>query len=227
MIKMVSPKWPWMAARAAEVAASPENSTTRLPVVLVHGIFDSENAMRSWKRLLRKRGYETFSITFQPATGHASIGELAAQLDAFVRENIAEEQRFHLVGHSMGGLVMRCYAQRFDSARRVCGFVTLGSPHRGSWWAKTLPRPGCVDMRAGSTLLKDLEAGDAKLAALQPLSIWTPFDLMILPSTSSIWPAAKNERCWLPSHPNLKHSRWLTARVVRFLKEREEAEAVS
>jgi triacylglycerol lipase len=227
MIKMVSSKWPWMAARAAEGTANSESASTRLPVVLVHGIFDSENAMRSWKRLLRKQGYETFSITFRPATGHASIGELAAQLDAFVRENIPEAQRFHLVGHSMGGLVMRCYAQRFDSARRVCGFVTLGSPHRGSWWAHALPRAGCVDMRVGSELLRDLEAGDVKLAALQPLSIWTPFDLMILPCTSSIWSAARNERCWLPSHPNLKHSRWLTERVVRFLKEREMTEAGS
>ena len=226
MIKMVSSKWPWMAARALAETEASERNAARPPVVLVHGIFDTENAMRSWKRLLREQGYETFTITFQPASGHASIGELAMQLDAFVREKVPEGQ-FHLVGHSMGGLVMRCYAQRFDSAQRICGFVTLGSPHRGSWWAHTLTRAGCVDMRVGSALLKELEAGDAKLAALQPLSIWTPFDLMILPCTSSIWYAAKNERVWLPSHPNLKHSRCLTARVVKYLKEREQAEAVS
>ena len=226
MIKMVSPKWPWMAAQAMDLGAD-EDSGNRSPVVLVHGIFDTENAMRSWKKLLREHGYETFSITFNPANGHASISELAAQLDAFVREQMPGGRRFHLVGHSMGGLVMRCYAQRFDSAQRICGFVTLGSPHRGSWWANTLPRPGCVDMRADSELLKELEAGDAKLAALQPLSIWTPFDLMILPCTSSVWAAATNERCWLPSHPNLKHSRWLTARVVDYLKEREPRELPS
>ncbi len=212
-------------ALQTENSADAEASATvgKPVVILVHGIFDTENAMRSWKRLLREAGYETFSITFQPGDGRASILELAAQLDAFVREHVPAGQRFHLVGHSMGGLVMRCYAQNFDSAERICGFVTLGSPHHGSLWARTLPFPGCVDMRPGSELLAQLAAGDHRLEHLKPLSIWTPFDLMVLPSTSSVWPIAQNERVWLPSHPNLKHSRWLSRRVVAFFREREAA----
>jgi triacylglycerol lipase len=129
--------------------------------------------------------------------------------------------RFHLIGHSMGGLVMRCYAQRYASAREVCGFVTLSSPHNGSLWAWTQPTPGGRDMRAGSALLKELATNDHRLEHLKPLSLWTPFDLMILPSHSSVWPVATNERVWLPMHPQLKHSRALTKRVLIYLGDRE------
>jgi len=202
-------------------ALLPSAKAIQHPILLVHGIFDTERAMRTWKKLLTEYGCENHSITFMPGDGRASISELAAQLDAFACERVPGEGKFHLIGHSMGGLVMRCYAQRFESARRVSGLVTLGSPHHGSLWAWTQPTPGGRDMRAGSALLKDLKANDHRLAHLKPLSVWTPFDLMILPSTSSLWPAAQNDLVWLPSHPNLKHSRWLTKRVLGYLRKRE------
>src|SRR5579864_1546623 len=143
------------------------------PIILAHGIFDTERAMRTWKRLLTELGHEAHSITFSPGDGKASIPELAAQLDAFVRERLSTDAKFHLIGHSMGGLVMRCYAQRHASAQRVSGLVTLGSPHHGSLWAWTQPTLGGRDMRPGSALLKELAAGDHRLEHLKPLSIWT------------------------------------------------------
>jgi triacylglycerol lipase len=195
--------------------------STRPAVVLVHGIFDTQRDMRTWKRLLEEQGYATYSITFQPGDGRAPIVELARQLDAFVRASVLEGSRFHLIGHSMGGLVMRCFAQRYQSAREICGFVTLASPHHGSLWAWTQPTPGGRDMRPGSALLKDLANNDHRLERLEPLSLWTPFDLMILPSHSSVWPVARNERVWLPAHPQLKYSRTLIRRVLIYLRDRE------
>ena len=41
-------------------------------------------------------------------------------------------KKFHIVGHSMGGLVARHYIQHFNGDKRVQSLITLGSPHHGT-----------------------------------------------------------------------------------------------
>src|SRR5690606_1708480 len=41
-------------------------------------------------------------------------------------------ERFHVVGHSKGGLIARRYVQAYGGDRRVKSVVTLGTPHHGT-----------------------------------------------------------------------------------------------
>jgi len=66
-----------------------------------------------------------------------------------------------VVGHSAGGLIGRYYVQRLDGAHRVRHLVTLGTPHRGTFWAYAgyllgSLVPSLPQMAPGSPLLRTL-----------------------------------------------------------------------
>jgi triacylglycerol lipase len=62
------------------------------------------------------------------------------------------------------------------------------SPHNGTAIAYASLRPGCVQMRPNSAFLQDLNRDVAMLKQLNFTSIWTPYDLMIVPAHSSRLP---------------------------------------
>lgn len=59
------------------------------------------------------------------------LDELSDDLNAFLIGHIDSGQKINFVGHSMGGLVSRIYAQKngFDKINKI---ITLGSPHQGA-----------------------------------------------------------------------------------------------
>ena len=72
------------------------------------------------------------------------VRSLAARLAAQV-ERVCDRtgfDRVHIVAHSMGGLVARYYVQRLGGHERVHTLVTLGTPQRGTRWARALPPSG-------------------------------------------------------------------------------------
>jgi triacylglycerol esterase/lipase EstA (alpha/beta hydrolase family) len=66
--------------------------------------------------------------------------------------------RVHLVGHSMGGILARCYLQRPEGAAAVVSCVTLGSPHLGSRLAPFAVSRHGRELRPDSPLLAALNA---------------------------------------------------------------------
>jgi triacylglycerol lipase len=84
-------------------------------------------------------------------------------------------------------------------------FVTLSAPHHGTTLANLsgilVFNRGCREMRPGSPFLRDL-AGDAdRLKSVKFTSLYTPFDLVILPPQSSEMPQARNIRIPVVMHP--------------------------
>ena len=91
----------------------------------------------------------------------------------------------------MGGLVSRYYVQRLGGINRVQRLITISSPHKGTLTAYSLPLPGYLDMRPNSGLLRDLYQDVTMLKRINFTSMWTPFDIMIVPSNSSQMPVGK------------------------------------
>ncbi len=60
------------------------------------------------------------------------LSEIVLKLRKTVGMN---QQQIFLVGHSAGGLVARYYVQLLGGYHYCDGLVTLGTPHRGSWYA--------------------------------------------------------------------------------------------
>ena len=190
----------------------------RRAVVLVHGMWDKAAKMDQMAGYLRKQGFTVFTPTLRPSWGQVGLDELAKQLSAYIDANIHPGEKFDLVGFSMGALVCRYYLQRMDGLRRVDHFITLGGPHHGSLWACLLGSPGYRQMRPGSDFINDLNGDIAVLEKTKFTSIWTPFDLIIVPSTSSRTSVGRNIMVWVPIHPLLVWSPTVIKRVADLLK---------
>ncbi len=184
----------------APTKAAPVESAR--PVVLVHGIYSCSGDMKRLARHLEREGRPVFSLDFDPADGRCGLDVLAGQLDTFIQEKVPTG-KFDLVGFSMGGLVSRYYVQRLDRAHRVEHFVSLAAPHQGTIMAGLNWRTGGIQMRRGSTFLRDLERDQEGLCRVKFTSFYTPLDLVIVPSRSSELPQARNVRLWSLWHPGL------------------------
>jgi triacylglycerol lipase len=182
---------------------SNHSNSQKNTVVLVHGFKDSASKMQKMAHILREQGWQVYTPTLAPSWGQTGLDELARQLADFIATTMRPEEKFDLVGFSMGGLVCRYYLQRMNGLPRVERFVTLATPHNGSLLAWLLPNKGCRHMRPDSDFLNDLNSDIATLEKIRFTSVWTPLDLMILPATSSRVSIGREVKIWLPIHPSL------------------------
>ncbi|MEH1789034.1 triacylglycerol lipase [Nostoc sp.] len=173
----------------------------RNPVLLIHGIDDTEAVFHKMRAYLIQRGWSVYSLNLVPNNGDVGLDELAKQIADFVTASFAPEQRLDLVGFSMGGIVSRYYIQRLGGINRVQRFLTISSPHHGTVVAYGSRRPGCVQMRPNSIFLKDLNSNAVILGQLDFTSIWTPYDLMIIPANSSQMPVGREVTVPVALHP--------------------------
>jgi triacylglycerol esterase/lipase EstA (alpha/beta hydrolase family) len=112
-----------------------------LPILLVHGIWDSAAVMGPLKAGLERRGLTRAHAINLPRNGRLPIAELGKLLveeaDALARREAATH--IDVVGFSMGALVARWYVQRGGGKERVRRFVSISGPHHGTLGAYALP----------------------------------------------------------------------------------------
>ncbi len=167
------------------------SSLDRNPVILIHGIWDTKTIFNKMSAHLTELGWCVHSLNLTPNDGSLSLDSLAQQLADYISQTFDPEQAIDIVGYSMGGIVSRYYVQRLGGINRVQRFITISSPHTGTLTAYSLPLPGYLDMRPNSGLLRDLYQDVTMLKRINFTSMWTPFDVMILPSHSSKMPVGK------------------------------------
>lgn len=187
-------------------------------VVLVPGIWDTLRTMRKMEARLRDAGFAPFTAAMSPNDGRVGLDELAAQLHAQIAERIPASEEFSIVGFSMGGLISRSYLRQFGDPARLEAFVSISSPHRGTWTAWLDNKPGVRDMRPGSAFLAAIDADAARYRRSRWTTIHTPLDLIILPATSSVLPWAKNERELVLFHPLMLWNNRVIQRVIAALQ---------
>lgn len=171
--------------------------------ILVPGFGDDTGILRSLERYLQGAGVAAYAISPQPSNGTVGIEILAQRLAATIEAQFPADTTLNLVGFSMGGLICRSYLQQYGGAACAERLITVATPHQGTWSSYIYNRPACIQMRPGSQFLANL---NQDLSALQPLnvtSIWTPFDLTILPATSSYLPIGEMIQVWSPFHYTL------------------------
>ena len=176
------------------------NSSQLNPVVLVHGLTDTNVIFKPMTTYLQKHGWVVHSLDLIPSNGDCELDRLAHQLDTYIQTNLPDQQPFDLIGFSMGGIVSRYYVQRLGGLDRAQRFITISSPHNGTLTAHLSQRPGCMQMRPNSSFLNDLNRDALMLEKLNFTSIWTPMDLMIVPATSSQLRVGRNVLVNVPLH---------------------------
>jgi len=176
------------------------------PVLLVHGIWDKGEIFSKLGRYLQQQGWSVHTLDLTPNTGAAPLEILAAQVANFVESTFGSDRPFDLVGFSMGGLVTRYYIQRLGGVERVQRYVTISAPHHGTITAYSLPLKGVEQMRPESDFLQDLNRDAVEiLSQVQFTSFWTPYDLMIVPPSSSKMPVGKEVQLNVAVH------RWMVS----------------
>lgn len=181
------------------------------PVLLVHGLGDTVAVFNHMQAYLEHAGFSVHAFDLVPNNGRAPLPELAQQLDGQIRGTFDGSDPIDLIGFSMGGLVSRYYLQRLGGKKRVRRLVTIGTPHNGTWSAYVWDSPGLRNMRPGSAFPRDLNRDIQTLEGVLLASIWTPFDLMIVPATSSRVPVGRSISVGTLLHPLLVRDR----RVMR------------
>jgi triacylglycerol lipase len=128
------------------------------PVVLVHGLAASPRCWFALRRALRAAGRTV--VSFDYSSRASSVEELADRLVTTVAEllTVTGAGKVHLIGHSLGGVIIAQALTGDRLAGRVDLVTTLGSPFGGSPWAALCPLgpPQVRALRRGSPLLRRL-----------------------------------------------------------------------
>lgn len=106
-----------------------------LPVVLVHGFLGHPDMLRPLERRLLHEGFPAVHKVGYPSFG-VDMDEILARIDAAAA---SIEGRFHLVGHSLGGLSGRYWLMDPARAARVGRYVAIGTPFGGTSLYRLVP----------------------------------------------------------------------------------------
>jgi triacylglycerol lipase len=192
---------------ATAVSCHPQPAKPRYErVVLVHGIFENGDSFISLKNRLENHGIDCYVPKLKPASGRPGLDILAQGLKEDIDKKFGDKEPIAIVAFSMGGLVSRYYLQKLGGAERCESFITISTPHNGSLAAYTLPTRGVKQMRPESDFLRELRETEGTLGSIPIVSYRTPMDLIILPTSSSIWDRAENQSHNIALHPLMLHS---------------------
>lgn len=140
--------------------AAPPTESRRSPVLLVHGYGGTEHMWHPLRAALATAGFDHV-IALRYNTFRADIRRVADWLvdQAERTMHACDSRAVHLIGHSMGGLVVRSAVQSRGLGDRARTAVTLATPHRGTRFALFAPGPGARQMHPGSAFLRELASG--------------------------------------------------------------------
>jgi len=127
--------------RGCETVRYVAERNARYPVLLVHGYAATECVWTPLRRALVQAGFgHIISLNYNSFA--ADPAAVSAELTHQALETLAAAgaPRIHLVGHSLGGLIVRCaLASSAPLSSRTASAVTIASPHRGAWLARLAP----------------------------------------------------------------------------------------
>ncbi|MEN1728274.1 MAG: alpha/beta fold hydrolase, partial [Pseudomonadota bacterium] len=128
-----------MAAPAGEngFVSVPEPVANRPLVILVHGLDEPGGIFDELGPALGQAGYPWTEFRYL----NDQAIEFSAQALADQWSDLPADQTVVLVGHSMGGLVIRDYvtramARQQESDATIVGALLIGTPNQGSEWAR-------------------------------------------------------------------------------------------
>lgn len=181
--------YPLGLAEAALTTGSPSGDGTHdTPVLLVHGYGHNRSGWFLLDKTLRRAGFSSVHAMNYLAFGREGVPELAARLSRRVEEirDLTGAEKVHVVGHSMGGLLLRWYVQELGGHRFVDTAVTIASPHEGTLVARMGVGPAAVDMRPGSVVIRRLSTDVEGASEVRWIAFYSNLDALIQPASSAM-----------------------------------------
>ncbi|MBM3268081.1 MAG: hypothetical protein FJZ01_10580 [Candidatus Sericytochromatia bacterium] len=196
---------------------APASPAGKRPILLVPGYFEPGAMWYSFKGELQRRGWTQIYI-YEHWPGLGDIRDMAAKAGALADKIRAETgfDRIDVVGHSMGGLVLRYWIQRMGGADKIAHYVSFATPHRGTVAGYFGPGESARQMRPGSSFLTDLNGGDSRPGDAHYASLWSRTDEIVVPQPHGEYQGASDMAFPLSEHLQLA---WLQAPQDRAIEE--------
>lgn len=141
--------------------ATAHRGASGTPVLLVHGYLANKSNWYLVERALRRAGFDRIHAMDYPARG-ADVETLARVCVLRAHEVMAAtgSDRIHLIGHSLGGLVIR-EAVQTHGLSQAASVLTVATPHGGADLARLARVAG-----GSNTLARQLAPGSPFLRAM-------------------------------------------------------------
>ena len=175
--------WVWSASQLL----TPKAAASRVPVLLIHGYCCNHGVWRDVAARLQALGHTVLAVNLEPL--FCSIDDYAPQVEQAVAQLRTQtgQQRVALVGHSMGGLVIRAWMRAYGDTQ-VAVAVTLGSPHQGTQITPHAKLPNARQMVWASDWLQALQDSESpQRRALLRIAL-TEQDAIVFPQIAQILP---------------------------------------
>ncbi len=98
-------------------------------VILIHGLHQAAFVMRPLAKRLQAQGFDTHQYGYRSMRD--GIKTNSARLNDWLENHHHPDQPIDLVGHSLGGLIIRDFVTAYPQWQ-IGRCVTLGTPHMGS-----------------------------------------------------------------------------------------------
>jgi triacylglycerol lipase len=150
------------------------------PIVMIHGFLHNRSGFFVMRRALRRVGFAhlyDLNLSLIRHDIESMSGRLAERVEEVLAATGAE--RVHLIGHSLGGLVARHYAQG-RGEELVDTVITLGTPHSGTIAANLGVGRIARQVRPGSAFLQRLDRG-ARPSHVRWVAFWSNLDVLVVP----------------------------------------------
>jgi hypothetical protein len=205
-------------ALSDETLVQAQREPAARPVLLVHGFGGTKSSWSYLARTLCARGLIFDAISYSPFG--TSVEQVADQLAAAVARMLSQTgaDKVHLVGHSLGGVVIAEAIASGRLAGQVDTVVTLGAPFGGSPWAHLFPFAAITRaLRGDSPLLRRISRAPVP-AGVRWLAFTATFD-MIVPGLRSVPPHPEVETVTVGGvgHLGMLLSRQVVCRIVAAL----------
>jgi pimeloyl-ACP methyl ester carboxylesterase len=189
-------------------------------IIFTHGLYHNASAWLLFARRLRKAGFENIFI-MNYRSFFTSFENALKELEDFVADarRKVPNQPVYLLGHSLGGLLSRVYAEMSRGEATPALVITLGSPHRGSKIAAFGPGRLASSLIYQGPLFTEIEAGPPRFPCTG-VALLSPVDNMVLPSEALRVPYPG----WIYietaplSHTSMLYSKSTTQTVIEILK---------
>lgn len=107
------------------------------PVILLHGLHHAPFIMRPLAKRLQEQGFNTYQYGYRSLRDSITVN--SARLNTWLEKHFNNDQPIDLVGHSLGGLIIRDFVVNYPQWQ-IERCVTLGTPHLGSVCADYIQR---------------------------------------------------------------------------------------
>lgn len=194
---------PWAYARHRDHL--PATARGRTGVLLVHGYLCNRGFWNPWLTRLEQADVPYVAVSLEPPFGRIQA-QAQCLHEAWEQLMQATGKPPLLVGHSLGGVVIRQWlSTQTDAVALEHQVVTIGSPHHGTLLASFSRSKLGAQLQLMSPCLQQLAASESPERRARMTCYWSVCDNVVFPANTATLPGARNVAVWGRAHVALAH----------------------